>query len=511
MSLFSRDNHKVRHHVFWPPFLLLIVSVSLLFYDNELFLNIFTIANSWLLDKTGWLFSLTGLLMVGLILFVYFSKIGDVKIGGKDAEPLLNRFNWFAVVLSTTVAIGILFWASAEPIYHYLNPPEFLNIEPESPHAVIFSLSTMYLHWTFTPYALYSVPALMFSLAYYNLKKPFSLGSTLVPVFGNKINTRYGWLIDTVSLYTLVVGMAASLGTGIMTLAGGFTHFWQIESGASLYAVLVIAVVGTFIVSASSGLMKGIRILSDLNLKFFFILIAFMFVVGPTAYLLNIGTEAFGRYMNQFIERSVYTGVTHDSDWPHSWTTFYWANWLAWTPITAIFLGRIGYGYTVKEFIRMNFFLPAGFGILWITVFSGSALYMQEHVVDLAQILTEQGPELITYAIFDNLPLAQIIIPFFLFISFISFVTAADSNTSAMSGISNTGITPENPEASTLMKIVWGSAIGLTAWVIISAGGVEGIKMLSNLGGLPALILELFIGWALIVYIRSYKKDSLPD
>ncbi|MDQ0243709.1 choline-glycine betaine transporter [Bacillus fengqiuensis] len=502
---------NLKHSVFWPPFLLLIAAAFLSFFNREAFIKITTDANNWLLANVGWLFSLGGLLMLVTVVGVYFSPLGKVIIGGKNAKPMLKLSNWIAITLCTTIAAGVTFWGIVEPIYHLTSPPESLGLEPNSANAAIFSMSTMYLHWTVTPYAIYCVPALMFAFAYYNMKKPFSLSSTLAPLFGNKVSGGWGKTIDALCLYTLALGMAAAMGTSIINLAGGINYLSGIASSPALWAVIAAVVMITFIISASSGLMKGIRILSDINMKVYIAIILFIFVAGPTAYIVNLGTESFGHFLTNFFDKSLFTGAASGDPWPQWWTVFYWANWFAWAAITALFLGRISYGYSVKAFIIVNFCLPSVFGAVWMTIFGGTAIHKQMTEAKLGDILANQGPESVLYAVLSDLPLSYLIIPFYLFIVFISFVTAADSNISAMSGISSTGITPESPEPSMMIKFVWGITIGAVSWIMISFAKIDGIKMLSNLGGVPALILGLLIVFALIKVAKSPEKYDLAS
>lgn len=494
---------RIKHWVFWPPFLLVVGASILSFVNIDAFTTGVNSANDWLIANFGWLFSISGLLLAVVCVGVYFSPLGNVKIGGANAKPMLSKYNWFAITLCTTIAAGLTFWGIVEPIYHMTYPPESLGLEPGSSEAAIFSMSTMFLHWTITPYAIYTVPALMFAFAYYNMKKPFSLGSTLAPLFGDKMNGKWGSFIDAVSLLTLALGMASALGTSIINLAGGVNHMTGITSGPFLWAIIAIVVVATFIISASSGLLKGIRILSDINVRIYILIALFIFITGPTAFILSLGTEGLGNYLTNFFEKNLFTGAAAGDPWPHGWTTFYWANWFSWAAITALFLGRIAYGYTIKAFILMNFVAPAFVGIIWMTIFSGTAISMNDKLGD---ILINQGPESVLYAMFAELPLSAIVIPVYLIVVFLSMVTASDSNMTAMGGISSSGISPDSPEPGIGIKIVWGVTVGLVAWIMISFAKVDGIKMLSNLGGAPAVIIELLVVVGLVKIARNPRK-----
>ena len=496
----------LRHSVFWPPFLFLLLSVSYSLYDLEGFTTKATALNGFLLDRFGWLYSLSTLAFLAICLSVYFSPLAQVRIGGPEAQPLLSRWRWIAITLCTTIAVGILFWGTAEPLYHLHQPPSGLNIAPNSIDAMRFSMSTMFLHWTLIPYGIYTTAGLLFALMYYNYRRPFSLGSLLYPLLGEYTEGALGRVIDAFCLYSLVAGMAASLGAGILTIAGGLESLLGWESSGLLLGMITLAIVTVFVISAASGLLQGIRLLSDWNIKAFFLLAIFVLVTGPTLFVLKIGVEGLGDFFQHFFQKSLYVGLTPEDNWSESWTIFYWANWLAWTPVTALFLGRLALGYTVREFIQFNLFYPSLFGAMWMIIFGGTTLYLDIFAAadsPMYQILQEGGPENVIYGVFERLPLSGLMSTLFLGITFLSFVTASDSNTSAMSGLSAQGISPDSPEPSIVIKVVWGITVGAVAWTMVNFAGIDGIKMASNLGGFPILFLMILVAAALVKVMRN--------
>ena len=446
------------------------------------------------------------MLLTCLILIVH--PIGKKRIGGANAKPFLTKWRWFSIVLCTTIATGIIFWGTAEPLYHFDSPFSASGTTANTAEAANQSMSYMFLHWTFTPYAIYTVPALMFALAFYNRQKSFSLRSTLFPILPKKNTGRLAAFIDGICLYALVAGMAASLGAGILTLSGGIKNLTGFESQ---WLLLLIAgwIVASFTISAISGLMKGIRILSDINARIFVLLALFILFFGPTQSILNQFTNGFIQYIRDLPEMSLVSIIHPDDPWPKSWTTFYWANWLAWAPITALFLGRLSYGYTVRQFLVFNWLFPALFGVLWMSIFSGATLHLELEGLNLTALLNSQGPESVIYRVFEEFPLQPFIAGLFLLTAFLSYVTAADSNTEAMGGISSTGISPESPSPPISIKIIWGITIGAVAYIMISMAGIDGIKMLSNLGGLPSLFLIVAVNIGLIYLLISKKYRSL--
>lgn len=481
--------NKLRKTVFFPTFILLVVAVVLSLTQTDTFLKIVNSLNTGVKSNFGWLFSFVSVGMVILCVWIYFSPIGKQIIGGEGSKPLLNTWEWFAVTLCTTIAAGMIFWAASEPIFHLTAPPVFLGIAPDSSEAAIFSMSTMFVHWTITPYAIYCVPGLMFAIAYYNMKKPFSFQGCVSPLLGDKTTNRILPIIDSISLYTVALGMAASLGTGILSISGGISHISGISSTPMLWTVVAVLVITVFIISSISGLMKGIKLLSTFNVRLFIGIAIFMFIMGPTSFLLNILTESYGVYIDNFFTRNLVTGTLDPNNWTHFWTISYFANWMAWAPVTALFLGRISYGHSVRKFILINLLIPAGFSTVWIGIFGGSAIYNHLNVVNLYDLIKTEGVEKVLYKVIEYLPLSQLLIPVIVIATFISFVTAADSTTNAMSGLSWKGTSLENPEPPILLKFVWGILIGAVALLMINTSGVRGLKMLSAFGGFPALLL----------------------
>jgi glycine betaine transporter len=496
---------KIRPIAFWPPVILFILACVYNFIDQEGFTTLITNANAKLMGNFSWAFCLGVLIMLGVVIYIFFSKFGDVRIGGRDAAPMLDDVRYFSITLTSIIAIGILFWGTSEPLYHLTAPPESLHITPNSPEAAVFAMSTLFTHWGFLPLAIYAIPSIMFAFAYYNMKRPYTLASTLTPIFGDKILGKWAQGIDAVCMYALIAGMAASLGTGVLSISGGLKYLTGIQTGAFLWAMVDIAIVATFVVSSITGLFNGIKRLSEINFVVFLFLALFVFVFGPTFYMLNLGVESFANHLQTFFSKACFTGAAANDPWAGWWTIFYWCNWLAWAPISGMFLGRISYGQTIRKSLVVLFILPSLFDIVWMIIFGGAAIKMELTQGNLMKAIAD-GPEFAVYAFFDQYPLAYIIIPIFIICMFLSYVTGSDAYTTTLGGMSTTGISPKDPEPSIKMKIFWGIIIGTVTWVMITSAGVNGIKMLSNLGGGPALILELMICLALIKVALNPKK-----
>jgi len=509
LKFISKYLSQLRPSVFWPPFTLLIVALSISLVFPEDFLKIVNRLNDWVLNSFSGLFSIVTLIMVLCCVVVFISPIRNVKIGGKDAIPLLTRWQWFSIILCTTVATGILFWGTAEPLYHLSDPPEFIGAEPHSQKAGRFAISTLFLHWSFTPYAIYTIPALCFAIGFYNRKRSFSLQTMLFPLTKNH-SANWGKIIDAICLYALVLGMAASLGAGILTLSGGISFLTSVSKTWILLGGTTLLIVFAFILSAISGLLKGIKNLSSINTILFFILAAYLLVLGPTSAIVTSFFTGIKDYVISFPEMSL-LGVSQKApEWSASWTNFYWANWMAWAPVSALFLGRISRGYTVKEFMIFNWIIPSVFAILWMSIFGGTAIDFELNGTSaLVENLNSSGPESVMYKILEVLPYTKFVVPLFLIAIFLSFVTAADSNTEAMSALSQKNDVHDlQTKTPTFIKIIWGVTIGLVAFTMISFSGIDGIKQLSNLGGLPILFFLVAVIISFVLMLKNYRKGT---
>src|SRR5690606_4091553 len=275
--------------------------------------------------------------------------------------------------LCTTIAVGILFWGSAEPLSHFLFPPDFIGLEPNSEEAKSFALGALYFHWGFTPYAIYAVPALVFALMYYSGKSKLSLGIMLRPLIGNSPHRLWENGLDMFSLFALVTGMAAALGAGILSLSGGFLAFFPDFDPTILTGLITLGILITFIISASTGIEKGIKNLSLFNLGFFFLIAILFVILGEKGKIFDSVLTGFSQYVSNFTDLSLQLSGA-GSSWTFDWSTFNFAMWMAWAPMTALFLGKIAVGRTVREFLMVNWFLPAFFCLIWMGIFGGTTL-----------------------------------------------------------------------------------------------------------------------------------------
>ncbi|MDR7128313.1 choline-glycine betaine transporter [Algoriphagus sp. 4150] len=497
---------NIRPWVFWPPFILLILAVlcSIVFSDS--FIEAITGMQQSILTNFSLGFSWVSLVMTILAVAVFLSPLGNYRIGGTSAIPRLNRISWFAIVLCTTIAVGILFWGSAEPLSHFLYPPDFKTFAPNSEEAKSFALGALYFHWGFTPYAIYAIPALVFALMYYSGKSKFSLGIMLRPMIGHSPHKVWETGLDLFSLFALVTGMAAALGAGILSLSGGFSAFFPNLDRTLLSGFVTLGILITFIISASTGIEKGIRNLSLFNLGFFFLIaILFVFLGEKGKIISSIGT-GFSHYFLNFADLSLQLSGSGNK-WTYDWSTFNFAMWMAWAPMTALFLGKIAVGRTVREFLLVNWFLPALFCLIWMGIFGGTTLdFAAVNSHDYRNLFENSGPESIIYRVFDDLGYFKLFAQLFILAIFISYVTAADSSTDALASISMKKQDGDPFHSDTNLKVIWGVLIGFLSWIMISYSGIDGVRILSVIGGLPALFFLFLVSVCLLMILISPKK-----
>lgn len=514
-TLKKAQDGSLRLFVIIVPMTIFIAAAVASLVNLDAFFAFAKAINDWILATFSTLISWAVFGFVLTCLAVVVSPLGKVTIGGQGAKPILKPWSWFSITLCTTIAIGILFWAMAEPLYHLYDPGGAARgIAAGSADAQHFSMVSLFMHWTISPYAIYTVAALTFAIAYHNLGKPYSVSGPFIAVLGRPLPKPAAAGLDAAILWALVMGMAASLGAGMLLLSGGVADMTGLTSGPLSLALVALAIAIVVLISSLTGLLRGIRVLSEINTWFFFGLVAFIIVFGPVRDMVVQGGQATLGYVTGFVDRSLMIGsASGDSEWAKSWTTFYFANWLAWAPVTAMFLGRIARGYSVRAFVLVNLVLPALFSMVWMSVFGVFAME-----TDLSQggVLKETldtgGPEAVMFAALDYLPLSGLMIPVLLLVSFISYVTAADSNTEAISQIckTHTHQMTEQDEAepsAPRLKILWVILLCVMAWIMVAFSGIDGVRMLSNVGGLPALFVVLGLQVCLIRMI--FQSDVL--
>lgn len=462
--------------------------------------KIATIALQFTTDKFGWLFLIVTFIVLIFMIGLSFTKYGKLRLGHEDDRPEFSNITWFGMLFSAGMGIGLVFWGVAEPLDHYLYPPQGIaSLTPESANAAI---TFSFFHWGLHAWAIYSLVGL--TIAYFRFRKDKKLliSETLSPIIGHNSNSPQAKFIDILAIIATAFGVATSLGLGAMQINGGLNHIFGI--GISTFNQIIIIVIATvlFLLSASTGLEKGIKILSNTNIVIAILLLVFVLIAGPTAKIFEIFTNNLGNYLQNIISMSLRLTPFRDSTWISDWTLFYWAWWIAWSPFVGVFIARVSKGRTIREFIIGVLLVPSLFSFIWFAVFGGTALNLEINTtVSLLDTLkTDMSSTL--FVMLKSLPMGGLIsiIATILILTF--FVSSADSATFVLGMFSSNGsMTP-----STKVKLIWGILQALVAISLLVSGGLEGLQTMSIVTALPFSIVLIMM---IISFIIEIKKEKI--
>ncbi|MCC5920823.1 MAG: BCCT family transporter [Cyclobacteriaceae bacterium] len=486
----------IRLSLFLPVFLSLLTLLIFSIFKKTQFELASNALLTWIKTYLSYPFALITFLSLLACIGIAVSPMRKIRMGGPQAKPSLHLFSWFAIILCTTVAVGILFWGSAEPYFHATDPPSFAG-----GNANDFALAMSFLHWTFNPYALYTLPAILLGLGIYNHGRSVRLSAAFYPLIPHKNKSQFiPNVLDALCLLALVLGMSASLGAGVLSIRGGVNALLGIDSGTIGLMMIALAIGISFIISSITGIQKGIKYLSMINLLFF-CLLGMLFVLGQAVLeMLQTSLSAVVYWLKSHIAVSLQLDEIKNSEWSKEWSGFYWANWMAWAPITAIFIAKISYGRRLSEILLFVWVLPSFFVMLWMAIFGSATLVqLSNHPHEFINFPDQQIAENILYRVINLGDYSLILTVLFLILMFISFVTAADSTTDAIVDLHLKDNTIENSRFQIALKLVWGVLITAVATSLVAMGGIDGVRMLSNFGGVPGGIF--FIGCIITAFL----------
>lgn len=396
-----------------------------------------------------------------------------------------------------------------------MEPAPGLGLDPGSNQAVIWGMSKSFLHWTLTPYASCVVFGVILAYVIHNMGCPYKVSSMLVPIFGKKFtDSKWATVIDVLTSFALCGAVAGGLGYGIMQLSTGLEIFTGIPSSTSVYILMGIALFVVYMLTGVTGLRKGIAWLGDKNTLFYYILLAFIFLVGPIGYTLNLATQSLGEYVQTFVQSMTFTAPFPDSEfWPQWWDQYWWADWMAYAPMLGLFFVKMGYGRTIREFVVVNWVLPSAFGFVWFSIFGATVLYGQYYQgIDYYAIYQESGAEALTLAVFQNMPIPVIMTAFMLLIIAVSLITQANSMLGTLSSMSvQDAEATSSSEPPTPIKFYWGILFIAVALVFVVTGGIEGVKVIKAICGMPITFIGIIMLAGFIVYIRKRPRLDNRD
>ena len=489
------------HVVLNVSIVILLVLVIIGAFLPDLLESVTANAQAFITDSFGWYYLIVVTFFVIACLYLLISPVGKIKLGKKEDKPEFSRLAWLAMLFSAGMGIGLVFYGTAEPLSHYaLSSP---TNEVGTNQGMKDSMRYTFFHWGIHAWAVYGIVAL--SLAYTTFRKGGNslISTTLRPLLGKSIDGTLGKIVDIMAIIATVSGIATTLGFGAVQINGGLSFLYDIPSNFTTQFIIIAIVTVLFIISALSGVGKGIKILSNSNMILAFILFLFVFLFGHSLFVLNLFTDTIGTYLQNLIRMSFRIAPLNQDDrlWINTWTIFYWAWWIAWSPFVGIFIARISKGRTIREFVAYVLFIPSIIGFLWFTVFGGNAMQIEhEGIATISSFATEES----LFALLDQYPIGSILSFLAILLIGVFFITSADSGVFVLGILSLNGT--QNP--SNKIKVIWGILLTTIALVLLYSGGLQALQNTMIIAALPFSIIMILMTVSLIKELHKEKKSN---
>lgn len=481
-------------------------------------------ALNWVMEYTGWLFMVLASLFVIFVLWLALGKFGNIPLGKDGEKPEFRTVSWVAMMFAAGMGIGLMFYGVAEPLYHYISPPPG-TVDGRTPAAIQTAMATSIFHWTLHPWAMYAVVGIAMAYGTYRLGRRQLVSAAFTSLFGIRmVEGPIGKFINILAIFATLFGTAASLGLGALQIGSGMTsNGWLGEIGTPVLVVIVAILTFCFVASAVSGISRGIQWLSNINMVLAVVLALIVFVAGPTLFILNLIPSAIGDYARDLAEMSSRTEAVGDEalrSWMTSWTIFYWAWWISWTPFVGLFIARISRGRTIRQFVTGVLLVPSIVSVIWFGIFGGTAFHIQQEADKAGTpglVTMTNGVPSVNFdgALFDlvknlGMPgwLTAAVIVLAMVLVAIFFITGADAASIVMGSLSSNGA--EHPRRAVV--IFWGSLTGAVAAVMLLAGGDEpsealaGLQRVTIVAALPFVVVMLLLCFALT---KDLRRDPL--
>lgn len=466
----------------------------------------FTVASNamfaFFTSKFGWLYMLSMLAFVFFAIFIAFGKYGKITLGDDGEKPEYSTISWFAMLFGCGMGVGLVFWGVAEPLSFYLSPAA--GITPESDAAANFALKASFMHWGISPWANYAIIGL--GLAYFGFrrKKNSMISTTLEPLLGEKAHGWIGTVVDVLAVFATVAGVVTSLGLGVMQINSGLNMVLGVPSNLTVQIVIILIISVIYITTAASGIEKGIKAISDVNLYLFVGLMIFGFVIGPKMEVLNGFVGGIGSYIQNFIKDSLLVDAYGDNNWTFGWRIFYWAWFIAWAPFVGVFIARISKGRTIREFILGVALVPGLTSIVWFSIFGCLGL----HLANTGVLTHEQlvaiaaAPETGLFTVLKYYPATKLVSIVAIILLNTFFITSANSGTFVLSMLSTHG--DQNPPKKKM--VIWGLIQSVMAIGMMLAGGLKPLQTISLAAAFPFI----FIMFAeMVSLVKALKEEKV--
>ncbi|MCY0969190.1 BCCT family transporter [Chryseobacterium wangxinyae] len=489
------------------PSLIFIISVCLFSVLFPSTINsVLNEVKNFIFVNLNWVYVWCVTIFVIFLVFLMFSKFGKIRLGSNDSRPEHSFFSWISMLFAAGMGIGLMYFSVAEPMQHYSTDAfSESHIISRAKNAQLYT----FFHWGIHAWAIYGLVGLCLAYFAYRYRLPLSLRSCLYPLLKDKITGKLGDVIDIFALCSTFFGITTTLGFGVVQINSGLETLNILPETGFMYQVIIVVVLVSFaVISATSGVNKGVKILSNINVVVVIILLLFVLTLGPTVYLIGSFTYGLGNYINNFFDLTFNTHVYEEKTlpWFYNWTILYWAWWISWSPFVGLFIAKISKGRSIREFIAAVLIIPTLFNFIWMSVFGNSAIWIDFNVANGALSALVSDPDALMFRFLDYLPLSEILSFIVLLVIMIFFVTSADSGMLVMDSISSKNST-KSPKIQT---IFWGVLLATLALMLLKAGGLEALQTMTLITALPfAIIMILFVVSlmkALVIDYSYYEK-----
>lgn len=445
----------------------------------------------------GWFYLLAVFVFVLFLVGISISKYGKVRLGPASSRPEYPFFTWIGMLFSAGFGAGLVFWGVAEPMSHFFTTP-FPDLEAQTDEAARIAMGYAFFHWGVSQWSVFAVVGLIIAFLQFKKEKRGLISTSIQPLVGK--SKLLGTTIDSLAVIATVMGVATSLGLGILQMNGGLKSVFGLPNSMWIQIPIAGVMLITYLLSSSTGLNKGIKWLSNLNLGLCLVLLLFVFIAGPTVFILNSFVLGLGDYFTNFVQYSLRLTPYQGGSWVRDWTIFYWAWAIAWSPFVGAFVARVSRGRTIREFVFGVLIVPPAIACLWIAAFGGTAIFSDlQNGTTIAEAVNNDVAVAL-FETFGGLPLENVLSILSIFLIFTFLVTSADSATYILGSMTSKGSL--NPALA--VKIIWGVLITAIAVVLLIAGGLDALQTASLISALPFTLILLLI---VIAFMRMVKQE----
>ncbi len=493
----------VNNKVFYPSLFIVVISVVLAMLFSGQAQSSFENAQRIVAEKGGWVYTISVNAFIIFCLFMAFGKYSSIRLGGPKAKPEFKVHAWFAMLFSAGIGNGLVLFSIADPVRDFMNPPRLAA--DAAPTAIAQeAINFSFLHHGIHGWAIYSVIGLSLAYFTYNRKMPLTIRSAFYPLLGDRI---YGWIgdvIDVIAVVATLFGLATTMGFGVGQINAGFNHVFGIANSLPTQYLIILGITLIATISVVSGVNKGVKFLSELNVGVAAVIFIMVLLLGPTAFILKSYVQNIGSYLTNFLDLATWSDSYGGDSWHNNVTLMYWGWWASWSPFVGTFIARISRGRTIREFILGVLFLPALVTFLWFSAFGGTTMLgLMEGDFSVANAVDDNISTAL-YVFFEKFPLAIVlkVLGMILICSFI--ITSADSGALVVDGITSGG----NKKTPAIQRIIWVSLSGIIAATLLTGGGLGTLQAAVTISGLPFTILLLMMCASLYMGIKEDYKVS---